>query len=145
MKTGDICDWEPAVYPGLTMTYSQPQGSSLQLKMKFSGGEWFYNVKCGGEKIRFPAGTVNESLNGWLGLIFSNLSGPEGAVIDTPPHTGGNTGLPACVRRLAIKVGSAFGGQGEIIVLVTEPPCMVEIDPSGGPPGQNPAYDPGGF
>jgi hypothetical protein len=141
---GDVCAWGAWVNGNLSMTYSQPQGSNLQLQMNFSGAEWYYRVECPAETIRFPAGNVNESLTGWLGLIFPGLGGPTGAVIDTPPHTGG-LGLPECVKRVGHKVGAGFGGQGEIIVLVTQPPCMTELGPAASPGPQNPAYDPGGF
>lgn len=136
---GDACAWDPVVNGNVTLTYSQPQGSNLQIKLNFSGAEWYYQVECGGETIRFPHGSTNESLTGWLGLIVPGLYDPalRGAIIDTPPGRGSSD--PDCIKRTGFRQGTGFGGKALIWVFVTDVPCLIEAPP------QNPAYDPGGF
>lgn len=131
--SGDACAWGAWVNGNLTVTYSQPQSANLQLKVNFSGAEWYYQVECGNETIRFPAGNVDESLTGWIGLIFPGLGGPGGTVIETPAYSGGIVGMPDCVKRFAAKHGASFGGRGEILVIVTAPPCMASTDPADWP------------
>ncbi len=106
--------------------------------MNFAGAEWHFEVVCPGKTIRFSAGSVNESLTGWLGLIFPGLGGPNGAIIETP--AGRANGDPACVKRNAFMHGTGFGGEAALAVKVTAVPCLIEAPPKG-----NLAYDPGGF
>lgn len=121
----DVCSWVPNVTsPNATLTYSQPQGSDLKLHLNFSNFEWYYQVICpGAQPIRFPAGSVNESVTGWLALIFPGLGGPGGATIDTPVASGGQD----CVKRTGLESNTNTFGAGAIHVYVTQPPCLVAV------------------
>ena len=123
----DVCGWNVVVdQPVFTMTYSQPQGSDLRLHLNFNGPQWHYEVQCpgGAPVIRFPAGGVNESVAGWLGLIFAGQGGPGGATIDTPVPTGGQS----CVKRKGLVSNTNVFGAGAVTVWVTQPPCLIALD-----------------
>jgi hypothetical protein len=123
---GDVCSWAPTVASSnLTVTYSQPAGSQLRLHFNFSPFEWYYLVTCPGQVVRFPAAPVNESLTGWLGLVFLGLGGPAGMTIDTPVTS---DTLTSCVKRKGTVTNTNQFGSGEIVVLVTAPPCLIPVE-----------------
>jgi hypothetical protein len=123
------CTWTRVfANPEFKMTISQPGGADLSLLVNLSGPEWHYDVVCptadGGEiQVRVPK-FGEESITGFLGLMFPGRGGPGGVVIQTPVYTG----VPACVRRMAVEQGMhPIFGSATVTVWVYEPPCLVPV------------------
>ncbi len=65
---------------------------------------------------------MNESLTGWLGLIFAGIGAPAGATIDTPVPSGGQD----CVKCKGLESNTNSFGDGPVTVWVTQPPCLLQ-------------------
>lgn len=120
----DICSWPVSMAnPNFSMTLSQPEGMDLSVKVDFTGPEWHYLVDCpGGNKpFRVPAGNVERTLTGWLGLVFPGGAGPGGMTIKTPAQSGN----PDCLTRKGLERGSTGLATATITVYVYAPPCLL--------------------
>lgn len=88
------CRWALAGFPVLSLDVVVSRETTLipprtQYFLKFNGPSWHYDVTCGEPPpIRFPAGAVDESLPGWLGLILAGQVGPDGLACEMPEYSG---------------------------------------------------------
>jgi hypothetical protein len=122
-----LCGWtREFADDDLRIQISQPAGSGLSVQAGVTfNPSWHYNVACpGGAQIRYPAGSAEVSLGGYLALIFPGQAGVTGTLIATPVYSG----TPDCVRRYGEITGSNEFGTGKIRVYVHEPNCLLPAD-----------------
>jgi hypothetical protein len=138
---GDLCAWNIEYVSGnLVLNYSRAPVSGVRLTFGVvTDIAWYYSVQCPGPTppIRFPAGSINESVGGWLGLVLPGTAG-QGLTIDVPVVTDPtNVFFGRC--RGDLEKANEFGTV-TIHVTVEDASCKLPAPTAG--PTQSP-YEPG--
>lgn len=117
---GDLCSWTPQfTKTALDMTASL-QTSLLppkqEVTMGLDGPAWHFSVNCPGKELRVPA-FGEESLQGWLGLIFGSGT-PNGTTVEVQAYSG----QPSCLHnRGVIRAGNTWGTVTITVDILTQP------------------------
>ena len=123
----DLCSWGPEfVTTALQMKASRqisPIPPKQEVVISFEGPVWHFNVSCPGKELRVPA-FAEESLTGWLGLIFGGGS-PAGVAVETPNYSGS----PSCLHNRGVVRRSNQWGSVTIVVDILTPPCSPPSPP----------------
>lgn len=118
---GDLCSWGPEfTKTALDMTaslHTTVSPSKQEATLAVDGPAWHFNVACPGKELRVPA-FGEESLQGWLGLIFGGGT-PNGMTVELQTYSG----EPSCLHRRGVARGSNAWGTVTVTVDVLTQPC----------------------